>query len=159
MKSKLYTRLFLVVCFALISVLVFAACNDKVIYAETSDIESVPNYWDNSSVDSDNANPNTQSSNPTPGEDPTDGNVPEDDNSASDNIDTDGDRIPNKNDSDIDGDDIPNEKDPDIDGDDIPNEKDPDIDGDNIPNEGDTDKDGSIGNDDGIKEGPFVPFK
>ena len=130
---------------------VFTACKDKTIYAETSDIESVPNYWDNSSNDSsdDSGNssiPGNSSNNPTPGEDPTDGNVPEDDNTASDNIDTDGDGIPNKNDSDIDGDDIPNKDDSDIDGD-------------NIPNEGDTDKDGSIGNDDGIKEGPFVPIK
>ena len=56
--------------------------------------------------------------------------------------DTDGDGIPNTQDSDIDGDGIPNSSDTDVDGDGIPNSSDNDIDGDGVLNQNDGDMDG-----------------
>jgi hypothetical protein len=53
------------------------------------------------------------------------------------NLDTDGDGIPNNEDADIDNDKILNLSDLDIDGDGIPNSEDDDADGDEIPNESD----------------------
>lgn len=164
MKSNLLTKLLIVLCLCLITALTFTACKDKEIYAETSDFESYPDYWNDFNKDngelyvpdnSDNSGSNGSSSE----EDWTANFIEDDEEDTTNSVDTDGDGTENKNDPDIDGDGIENKDDPDVDGDGIENEKDPDIDGDDIPNEGDTDEDGTIGNDGGVNEGPFVPLK
>ena len=45
MKSKLFLKIFIAVCLCAILALAFTACKDKEIYAESSDFESYPDYW------------------------------------------------------------------------------------------------------------------
>ncbi|WP_462251666.1 LruC domain-containing protein [Ekhidna sp.] len=64
------------------------------------------------------------------------------DGGSEENIDNDGDGVPNEQDDDMDGDGIIDEKDDDVDGDGTPNEQDDDMDGDGTPNDEDSDIDG-----------------
>ena len=161
MKSNLIAKVLIAVCLCLITALTFTACKDKEIYAESSDFESYPDYWNDFNEDSGELyvpdNNVDSDSDDTVSEDWT-ANFIEDDEDDTNRVDTDGDGAPNQSDPDIDGDGIENKDDPDVDGDGIENDKDPDIDGDDILNEGDVDEDGTIGNDSGVNEGPFVPL-
>ena len=156
-KSNIFAKIFIAICILLVAALTFTACKDKTIYAENSDFESYPDYWNDFNngdlyVPEDNNSSGAESDN----EDWT-ANLGDDDTSSTP-VDTDNDGKPNTKDRDIDGDGVKNEDDTDIDGDGIPNDKDDDIDGDDIPNEGDTDPDGTSGNKSDTNEGPFVPF-
>jgi len=61
---------------------------------------------------------------------------------ANQNLDTDGDGIPNYQDNDVNGNGTPNGQDADVDGDGLPNGQDDDVDGDGMPNDIDNDIDG-----------------
>ena len=157
MKSKLIAKIVIALCFSLISVLFFSACKDKTIYAQNSDFESYPDYW-NDFNKGDIYVP--QDSSDTPGETP---NFNEDDNDNSNNdsnsndssnVDTDGDGIVDDKDNDIDDDGIENKDDNDVDGDGEENDKDTDDDNDGIPDVKDPTPQGPV-----IKESPFVPSK
>lgn len=45
MKSKLLAKLLFTVCLCLATAFIFTACKDKEIYANHSDFESYPEYW------------------------------------------------------------------------------------------------------------------
>ena len=153
MKSNLSAKLIIAIFLCLIMALTFTACRDKEIYAESSDFESYPDYWNDFNEDHGDLyvpDSDDTSTNETIDWGDTDGD------DSNDDIDTDKDGISNKQDYDIDGDGVKNEDDSDIDGDGVGNENDPDIDGDDIPNENDPDKDGV--EESNKNEGPFVPL-
>lgn len=162
MKSNLPAKIFIAVCLCLVTALTFTACKDKEIYAESSDFESYPDYWNDFNEDNGELyvpdNDDISGSSGSSSEEDWTANFIDDEEEDIDKVDTDGDGNPNQSDPDIDGDGTENKDDPDVDGDGVENEKDPDIDGDDIPNEGDTDEDGTVGNDSGVNEGPFVPL-
>lgn len=159
MKTNLSAKFFIAICLCLIAALTFTACKDKEIYAESSDFESYPDYWNDFNDEPDDIYvPDNNSNTGDTSSDDWTANFDDDDDTSSE-VDTDKDGITNKNDSDIDGDGVKNEDDSDIDGDGVDNDKDSDIDGDGTDNEGDTTPEGpSEDSSNGKHEGPFVPL-
>lgn len=51
MKSNLFAKLSIVFCLCLITVFVFASCKEKEVYANNSDFESYPEYWNSFNED------------------------------------------------------------------------------------------------------------
>ena len=120
MKSNLFAKLSIVFCLCLITVFVFASCKEKEVYANNSDFESYPEYWNSFNEDTtgdvyvpdtdDSSKGNVSStSSEQSSSDPDFGdyeaNFEEDeDEDTSSNIDTDNDGIPDISDSDDDND-------------------------------------------------------
>lgn len=149
MKSNLVTKLIIVFCLCVVFLLAFTACKDKEIYAESSDFESYPEFWndfnddstgdifvpdldanstitsdDDNSTDSSNASSSgdaSSSNNATESDDFTAnfGDDDEDENTSS-SVDTDNDGTPDNTDTDDDNDGTPDVDDPDDDGDGTP---------------------------------------
>lgn len=160
MKRNISARLLIAACLCLIMLLTFTACKDEEVFAETSDFESYPDYWnDFNDTEDDIYIPNSSDSTGSEVLEAPDFSLDDEDDTSS-KVDTDGDGKPNDSDTDIDGDGIKNEADSDIDGDGTENDKDNDKDGDGTTNEGDLTPDGPSEKDDnGKMEGPLVPLK
>lgn len=156
MKSNLSIKLIIAICLSFVLALTFTACKDKEIYAESSDFESYPEYWNDFNEDHGDL---YVSGSDTSSEDNDDWTANEDDDNTSSDVDTDNDSITNDKDTDIDGDGVDNKDDNDVDGDGVENDKDPDIDGDGAENEDDDTPEGPTEEDKSDKnEGPFVPL-
>lgn len=136
MKSKLFLKIFIAVCLCAIVAFAFTACKDKEIYAESSDFESYPDYWND--FNEEMYVPETLPS--TPGETP-DFSEDDDENTTSDTVDTDKDGTPDVDDTDDDNDGKPDTEDPDDDND-------------GIKDEDEEKEEKDYGN-----QGPLVPFK
>ncbi len=159
MKSNLPTKLIITMCLCFVVSLTFVACKDKEVFAESSDFESYPEYWNDfndeifvpdtsDGITGDNnqtsdgsdssSNDNTTSSEY---EDWT-ANITDDDdeNTASGEVDTDKDGISDN-------------KDPDDDNDGVTDDKDPDDDNDGVRDEEENKDKTDYGN-----QGPFVPL-
>lgn len=149
MKLNLAAKLIIVFCLCLVVLLAFTACRDKEIYAESSDFESYPEFWNDfndgstgdifipdpeissaitSGDDSGSESSNTSSSGDeissntaTESEDYTAnfGDDDEEENTSS-SVDTDNDGTPDITDPDDDNDGTPDTEDPDDDGDGTP---------------------------------------
>ena len=115
MKSKLPAKILIAVCLCLITALTFTACKDKDIFADSSDFESYPEYWNNfndeifvpdknnglSSTTSSEDNTNSSESETSSEEDWTANlTVSDDDTTTSNTVDTDKDGIPDNVDPD-----------------------------------------------------------
>lgn len=131
MKSNLPAKLLITVCLCLITALTFVACKDKDIYAESSDFESYPDYWNDFNNDNgdiyvskeDQSNtsttPDTDNSNSSDGDELTSSekdfiedfknNIDKEDDNTSSTIDTDNDGVTDDKDTDDDGDGIPDD--------------------------------------------------
>ncbi len=142
MKSNFPTKLVVALCLCLIAALTFVACKDKEVFAESSDFESYPEYWndfndeifvpdidDSTTGDNDltsNGSDNSLNNSTTSSEEEDwTANFTEDDkdeDTTSSEIDTDKDNIPDDKDPDDDNDGITDDKDPDDDNDGIKDE-------------------------------------
>ena len=131
LKSNLPAKLLIAVCLCLITALTFVACKDKDIYAESSDFESYPDYWNDFNNDNgdiyvskeDQSNtsttPDTDNSNSSDGDELTSSekdfiedfknNIDKEDDNTSSTIDTDNDGVTDDKDTDDDGDGIPDD--------------------------------------------------
>ena len=139
MKSNLSAKLFIAISFCLILMLAFTACKDKEIYAESSDFESYPDYWnDFNNNTGDIYIPNTQNSSSSNSEGSNSSNSDEqtssedwtanftddeEDDNTSSAVDTDKDGTPDDTDSDDDNDGVTDDKDSDDDGDGTPDDE------------------------------------
>ena len=142
MKSNLPAKFIISMCLCLVAALTFVACKDKEVFAESSDFESYPEYWndfngeifvpdiddvttdDNTITSSDGDNSFDNGITSSEEEDWT-ANFTEDDMNedlTSSEVDTDKDNIPDDKDPDDDNDGITDDKDPDDDNDGIKDE-------------------------------------
>ncbi len=145
MKLNLLAKLLIAVCLCLITALTFVACKDKEIYAESSDFESYPDYWNDFNDDNgdiyvskeDQTNTITtpsddDASTTSDGDELTSsekefvsnfkdniGENDEEDDNTSSTVDTDNDGTPDDTDTDDDNDGVTDDKDDDDDGDGI----------------------------------------
>lgn len=158
MKSNLFVKILIAVCLCSIAVFTFTACRDKEVYAESSDFESYPEYWNGFNSDSGDIyipdNNSTSGIGSTNNSSSYDNSTPDDNYSSeledwtANFIEDDEETTSSEVDTDKDG--IVDDKDTDDDNDGITDDKDPDDDNDEIKDEDEAD----YGN-----QGPLVPIK
>lgn len=148
LKSNLLIKCLTAICLCAVFALTFTACRDKEVFADTSDFESYPEYWNDFNDDiyvPNNSNSTTNNSSGNSSITP-----PSDDEDWTANFIEDDDESNTFEDTDTDNDGLTDNVDPDDDNDGIPDESDPDDDNDGTPDTDDVDN----GN-----QGPFVPYK